>query len=99
MRLNRGKLSSIRYRPSAKGNLAKIKKGGEIIRKVNMILRSQMALWGITIKELSKEMGINRRVFSNKLGRRVVNGYVIQFTEAQKEWLADKFGIEITDIE
>ena len=64
-----------------------------------MILRSQMALQGITIKELSKEMGINRRVFSNKLGRRVVNGYVIQFTEAQKEWLADKFGIEITDIE
>lgn len=97
--MNRGKLSSIRYRPSAKGNLAKIKKGGEIIRKVNMILRSQMALQGITIKELSKEMGINRRVFSNKLGRRVVNGYVIQFTEAQKEWLADKFGIEITDIE
>ena len=44
-------------------------------------------------------MGINRRVFSNKLGRRTVNGYVIQFTEAQKEWLAAKFGIETTDIE
>lgn len=64
-----------------------------------MILRSQMALQGITIKELSKEMGINRRVFSNKLGRRTVNGYVIQFTESQKEWLAAKFGIDITDIE
>lgn len=64
-----------------------------------MILRSQIALHGITIRELAAEMGINRRVFSNKLGRRTVNGYVIQFTEAQKEWLAAKFGIDTTDIE
>lgn len=64
-----------------------------------MILRSKMALQGITIKELAAEMGINRRVFSNKLGRRTVNGYVIQFTEEQKEWLAAKFGIDTTDIE
>jgi predicted DNA-binding protein (UPF0251 family) len=64
-----------------------------------MILRSKIALEGITIKELAAEMGINRRVFSNKLGRRKVNGYVIQFTEAQKEWLAAKFGIDTTDIE
>lgn len=64
-----------------------------------MILRSQIALHGITIKELATEMGINRRVFSNKLGKRKVNGYVIHFTEAQKEWLAAKFGIETTDIE
>lgn len=64
-----------------------------------MILRSKIALEGITIKELAAEMGINRRVFSNKLGRRMVNGYVIQFTEAQKEWLAAKFGIDTTDIE
>lgn len=64
-----------------------------------MILRSQMALQGITIKELSTEMGVNRRVFSNKLARRTVNGYVVHFTEAQKEWLANKFGINTTDIE
>ena len=64
-----------------------------------MILRSQMALNGITIKELAAEMGINRRVFSNKLGRRKVNGYEIHFTEGQKEWLASKFGIDTTDIE
>ena len=64
-----------------------------------MILRSQMALQGITIKELAVEMGINRRVFSNKLGRRKVNGYEIRFTEPQKEWLAAKFGINTTDIE
>lgn len=64
-----------------------------------MILRSQMALHGITIKELATEMGINCRVFSNKLGRRMVNGYLSHFTEAQKEWLAAKFGIETTDIE
>lgn len=64
-----------------------------------MILRSKIALQGITIKELAAEMGINRRVFSNKLGRRSVNGYEAQFTDAQKEWLADKFGIDTTDIE
>ena len=72
---------------------------GEIIRKVNMILRSQMVLHGITIKELAAEMGIHRRVFSNKLGRRTVNGYVTHFTDSQKEWLAAKFGIKTTDIE
>ena len=64
-----------------------------------MVLRSQMALHGIIIKELADEMGINRRVFSNKLGRRKVNGYVCVFTEQQKEWLAAKFGINTTDIE
>lgn len=64
-----------------------------------MILRSQMVLQGITIKELATEMGINRRVFSNKLGRRTVNGCVVKFTEQQKEWLATKFGINTTDIE
>ena len=66
---------------------------------VNKILRSKIVLQGITIKELSKEMGINYRVFRNKLGRRTVNGYVVQFTEAQKEWLAAKFGIDTADIE
>lgn len=64
-----------------------------------MILRSKIALQGITIKELAAEMGINRRVFSNKLGRRKVGPYVSHFTEAQKEWLAAKFGINTTDIE
>lgn len=44
-------------------------------------------------------MGINYRVLRNKIGRRTVNGYVVHFTEAQKEWLAAKFGINTTDIE
>ena len=66
---------------------------------INKILRSQIVLHGITIKDLAAEMGINYRVFRNKLGRRTVNGYVVQFTDAQKEWLAAKFGINTTDIE
>lgn len=64
-----------------------------------MILRSQMALHGITIKDLASEMGINRRVFSNKLGCRNVNGYDVRFTDRQKDYLATKFGIKTTDIE
>lgn len=71
--------------------------GGEIIN--NRVLRSKMVLMGITHKELAEEMGINRRVFSNKLARRVVNGYTIQFTDAQKEWLANRFGLDVTEIE
>ena len=58
-----------------------------------------MTLHGITIKELAAEMGINRRVFSNKLGKRTVNGYVIRFTDEQKRWLAEKFDMSITEIE
>ena len=54
---------------------------------------------GITIKQLAVEMGINRRVLSNKLGNRTVNGYVAHFTEAQKEWLANKFEISMNEIE
>lgn len=44
-------------------------------------------------------MGINARVFGNKLCRRNVNGYVCKFTEAQKEWLAARFGILVEEIE
>lgn len=44
-------------------------------------------------------MGINTRVFGNKLAQRTVNGYKCRFTEAQKEWLAARFGIAVEEIE
>lgn len=58
-----------------------------------------MILFGITHKELAAELGINARVFGNKLARRNVNGYTCRFTEAQKEQLAARFGIAIEEIE
>lgn len=58
-----------------------------------------MILFGVTHKELAAEMGINARVFGNKLCQRTVNGYVCRFTEAQKEWLAARFGIAVEEIE
>lgn len=65
----------------------------------NKVLRSRFIFYGLTQKMIAAEMGINARVFANKMYRRKVNGYEARFTEAQKEWLAARFGIEITDIE
>ena len=58
-----------------------------------------MVLLGVTQKSVAAEMGINERVFNNKLGRRRVNGYESRFTYEQKYWLAERFGIAVTDIE
>lgn len=77
-------------------------KGGEDIEKREMRnrkLRSKFVLEGIAQNEVAAEMGINVRVFNNKLGRRMVNGYEIRFTEGQKEWLSKRFDIPVEDIE
>jgi hypothetical protein len=58
------------------------------VKETNNKLRSQMVLHGETQKRVAAEMGINARVFNNKLRQRTVYGYVIRFTPAQKEWLA-----------
>lgn len=58
-----------------------------------------MILHGVTHKDLAAEMGINVRVFGNKLAQRTVNGYKCRFTEAQREWLAERFGIAVEEIE
>lgn len=50
-------------------------------------------------KEVAAEMGINTRVFNNKLRLRTVNGYVARFTDEQKKWLAERFGIDASEIE
>ena len=69
------------------------------MNEVNKKLCSQFVLHGETQKHVAAEMGINARVFNNKLRRRTVNGYVVQFTQAQKEWLAERFGIKAEEIE
>lgn len=69
------------------------------MRQTNIKLRSQFVLFGVTQKQVAAEMGVNNRVFNNKLGRRMVNGYIIKFTDEQKAWLSDRFDIPVMDIE
>jgi len=49
--------------------------------------------------EIAEEMGMNRKVFGNKINHREVNGYVARFKPVEKAWLANKFGIKESDIE
>ena len=69
------------------------------MKNANSKLRSLIVLHGTTQKRVAAEMGINTRVFNNKLNMRTVNGYVIRFTPAQKEWLSERFNIPVADIE
>lgn len=65
----------------------------------NSKLRSRFVLAGVLQKQVAEEMGINTRVFNNKLRQRTVNGYKIYFTPAEKEWLSKRFNIPVADIE
>lgn len=69
------------------------------MKNTNAKLCSMFVLHGIKQKDVAAEMGINARVFNNKLRQRTVNGYAVHFTQAQKEWLAHRFGMEVEDIE
>lgn len=50
-------------------------------------------------KEVAEEMGINRKVFCNKINNFPVNGYVARFKPIERVWLANRFGIKESDIE
>lgn len=74
-------------------------RGGDIIAKHNNFLVSKFVAEDVKQKEVAAEMGINARVFNNKLRLRTVNGYQARFTDEQKEWLAERFGIDASEIE
>ena len=65
----------------------------------NKKLKTKMFEDGYTHKEVAECLGINTKVFTNKINRLVVNGYETKFTEAEKIALALKFGIDKNDIE
>lgn len=69
------------------------------MNKTNNKLRSQFVLFDVQQKEVAAEMGINPRVFNNKLRHRTVNGYKVRFTEDQKQWLAERFNMNVNEIE
>lgn len=66
---------------------------------INKKLKLAMYEKEVTHKDVSASMGINTKVFTNKINKRVVNGYEARFTDAEKVWLADAFGVAVSDIE
>lgn len=50
-------------------------------------------------KDVAEVLGINTKVFTNKLNHRKVNGYEARFTYSEKATLASMFGLLIIDIE
>ena len=65
----------------------------------NKKLRRAMFDKEVTQKETAAKMGINAKVFQNKINQRTVNGYLVRFTVAEKVWLACEFGINENDID
>lgn len=65
---------------------------------MNDKLKAKAILNKATLKELAEQMGINQRVFYNKLNRRMVNGYEAHFTNDEKLFLAKTLGMKEKDI-
>lgn len=65
----------------------------------NKKLKTKMYEMGVTHKQVADFIGINAKVFTNKINRLVVNGYEAKFTETEKIVLAMKFDINKDDIE
>lgn len=65
----------------------------------NKKLKTAMFEREITHKAAAERLGINSRVFTNKLNKRVVNGYQAGFTVSEKNMLAMLFDVPVTEIE
>ena len=65
----------------------------------NKKLKTKMFEMGVTHKQVATLLGINTRVFTNKINRQLVNGYETKFTAAEKIVLALKFDLNENDIE
>lgn len=66
---------------------------------MNKRLKTAMFAMGVTHKQVAALLDINTRVFSNKINRRVVNGYEAKFTQAEKVVLSLKFDLNENEIE
>ena len=65
----------------------------------NKALKIAMYAAGKKHRDVAKVLGINTKVFTNKLNRRTVNGYEARFTTSEKAMLASMFELLIIDIE
>lgn len=62
-------------------------------------LKTAMFEREVTHRKAAAILGINPRVFTNKINKRVVNGYEATFTVAEKSLLATEFALNAEDIE
>ena len=65
----------------------------------NRKLKTAMFEREITHRKAAAILGINPRVFTNKINKRVVNGYEATFTAPEKALLATEFEIDANEIE
>lgn len=65
----------------------------------NKTLKTAMFAAGVTHKKAAEKLGINYRVFTNKINHITVNGYQAKFTVAEKALLATIFEIDVNSIE
>lgn len=65
----------------------------------NKALKTAMFNCEATHKKGAEILGINARVFTNKINKRFVNGYESKFTVAEKNLLAAKFNLNVEEIE
>ena len=65
----------------------------------NKKLKTAMYEQEVRQKQAAALLEINQRTFTNKINKRVVNGYLASFTLAEKTLLAQTFNLNVTDIE
>lgn len=65
----------------------------------NKKLKTAMFEQEVTHKQAAAMIEINSRTFTNKINKRVVNGYVASFTVPEKTLLASKFNLTVDEIE
>ena len=79
-----------------------ILKGGERMRErkiKNKRLKIAIMENETTQKSLAKEMGVCTKTFVRKCNGIKVNGYTARFSDVEKSWLADRLGIDASEIE
>lgn len=65
----------------------------------NKKLKTKMFEMGVTHKQVAALLGINAKVFTNKINKITINGYEAKFTKAEKVVLSLKFDIPEEEIE
>lgn len=65
----------------------------------NKKLKTAMFESEVTHKQAAAILGINSRTFTNKINKRIVNGYEASFTVPEKTMLAREFNLSVDDIQ
>lgn len=67
---------------------------------INVHIKAALRLNCVTYTEVAKDIGINARVFANKMNRRKQpNGNTARFTDFEKRYLSERFDVDVKVIE